>query len=142
MLVNSVEKMSTNIDKGGNTDHIIAGQMYKRLSEIFSHIAEMLLYHFFPPSDNIDVIAHQHVETAQLDHLLQADHNHIGLIDRKIEQFIQIPCCDFIWVNDIAIPGEDIHDQLFIIVVFCLIQDAFGDVVVEVGSFGILFLES
>lgn len=118
MFVYSVEQLPADVDKGGDAHHIVGGEVHEGLSQIFTHIAQMFLYGFLPPANNINIISHQHVKRAQLHHFLQTHHYHIGLIYRKIEQFIQISLRYFFRVNSIAIPGQNIHNQLIVIVVF------------------------
>jgi hypothetical protein len=104
VFVDSVEKMATDVDKGGDTDHIIAGEVYEGLPHVLSDIAEMFFDNFFPPGHNADIVAHQHIKTAQFDHFLQAHNYHISFIYLKVKQFIQISGGDLIRIDDVAIP--------------------------------------
>lgn len=105
MLINPVKIPATDKDKRSNANHIIAGKMHKRLTNILPHIIQMLLNNLLPLANDSLIITNEDIKRTQLNHFLQAHHHHISLIHRKVEQLIEVTYCYLLGVNCVAVPG-------------------------------------
>lgn len=92
-------------DEGADADHVRRGQIVVMFGGIFA--VDGLLNEVSPPHGDVLVVANQHVIGAELDHLLETDHNQVNIVFVEPEKFVGLLLVDeeAVRVDIVAVPG-------------------------------------
>ena len=134
VLEHAVEQAAADEEESRNSDHVVAAEVDQVFMGFGPHFLQVLLHHRTPRRHNALVVAEQHVIRVQFHHLLQADHQHVGLIQREVEELVEVAGSQLLRVHRVAVPSQRIDHCFLVLAVLNLGEHMLHDVVVEVPA--------